>query len=146
MTTSTPGPDRFLPLLAENSRGVLCALRADGRPQLSNIDFWYDAGTRTVRMSTTADRAKTHNLRRDPRVSLHVTVPGGGAYAVYEGDAELSAVAADPHDKAVEELIDVFRGVQGEHPDWDEYRAAMVTDRRLVIRFRIERAYGWIPS
>ncbi|RVU23857.1 PPOX class F420-dependent oxidoreductase [Streptomyces antnestii] len=144
--TDATGPDPFLPLLAEHRRGVLCALKGDGRPQLSNVDFWYDDATRTVRLSTTADRAKTHNLRRDPRVSLHVTTPGGGAYAVYEGIAELSPVAADPRDRAVEELIDVFRGVQGEHPDWDEYRAAMVADRRLVIRFRIEHAYGWIPS
>ncbi|MFF2506422.1 PPOX class F420-dependent oxidoreductase [Streptomyces sp. NPDC058067] len=144
--TDATGPDPFLPLLADHRRGVLCALKAEGRPQLSNVDFWYDDATRTVRLSTTADRAKTHNLRRDPRVSLHVATPGGGAYAVYEGIAELSPVAADPGDQAVEELIDVFRGVQGEHPDWDEYRAAMVADRRLVIRFRIEHAYGWIPS
>lgn len=144
--TDTTGPASFLDLLAEHRRGVLCTLKADGRPQLSNVDFWYDAATRTVRLSTTAYRAKTHNLRRDPRVSLHVTTPGGGAYAVYEGNAELSAIADDPHDKAVEELIDVFRGVQGEHPDWAEYRAAMVADHRLVIRFRVDHAYGWIPA
>ncbi|MCX5206813.1 PPOX class F420-dependent oxidoreductase [Streptomyces sp. NBC_00237] len=142
MPGTDPAP--FLPLLTTYQRGVLCALKADGRPQLSNVDFWYDDATRTVRLSTTEDRAKTHNLRRDPRVSLHVTTPDGGSYAVYEGTAELSAVAAHPDDKAVEELIDVFRAVQGEHPDWDEYRAAMVSDRRLVVRFRVDHAYGWL--
>jgi hypothetical protein len=51
-------------------------------------------------------------------------------------------VAKDPYDAAVEELIDLYRAVQGEHPDWDDYRAAMVRDRRLVVRLRAERAYG----
>jgi hypothetical protein len=61
---------------------------------------------------------------------------------VFEGDAELSPVAADPHDATVEELIDVYRRVLGEHPDWDEYRRAMVSDGRLVIRLRPTHAYG----
>ena len=56
--------------------------------------------------------------------------------------AELSEVAADPHDAAVEELVELFRAVQGEHPDWDEYRAAMVADRRLVLRLPVDRVYG----
>jgi hypothetical protein len=59
-----------------------------------------------------------------------------------DGHAELSAVASDPYDAAVEELIDLYRSVQGEHPDWDDYRAAMVRDRRLVVRIQAERAYG----
>jgi hypothetical protein len=53
-------------------------------------------------------------------------------------------VARDPHDAAVEELIDLYRAVQGEHPDWDDYRAAMVRDRRLVISLPAERAYGMV--
>ena len=138
-------PD-YLSLLDRLRRGVLVTIKRDGRPQLSNVDFDYDPAGRVVRLSTTADRAKVGNLRRDPRVSLHVTTPDGGAYAVYEGVAELSAVAADPHDEAVAELIELYRGVQGEHPDWDDYRKAMVADRRLVVRFRIERAYGWLPA
>jgi release factor glutamine methyltransferase len=140
------GMQHYLSLLAQRQRGVLATLKADGRPQLSTIDFAYHGPSRTIRLSTTDDRAKIRNLRRDPRVSLHVSTPGGGAYAVYEGVAELSSVAADPHDDAVEELVQVYRDVQGEHPDWDDYRAAMVADRRLVVRFRVDRAYGWIPS
>jgi PPOX class probable F420-dependent enzyme len=140
------GLPRYLALLGDRRRGVLATIKADGRPQLSNVDFAFDERSRTVRLSTTDGRAKIHNLRRDPRVSLHVTTPDGGAYAVYEGVAELSAVAADPDDDAVAELVEVFRDVQGEHPDWEDYRAAMVADRRLVVRFRVDRAYGWIPS
>ncbi|MFI8828471.1 PPOX class F420-dependent oxidoreductase [Streptomyces sp. NPDC053431] len=140
------GPDRYLPLLGERGRGVLCTLKADGRPQLSTIDYWYDADAGFVRLSTTADRAKARNLRRDPRVSLHVSTPGGGAYAVFEGLATLSAVAAEPCDAAVEQLVAVYRGVQGEHPDWEEYRTAMVADRRLAVGFRVEHAYGWVPA
>ncbi len=141
-----PDLDHYLSLLEERRRGALVTLKADGRPQLSNVDVEYLAQSRTIRFSTTADRAKVHNLRRDPRISLHVTTPDGGAYAVYEGVAELSAVSAERDDEVVEELIELFRGVQGEHPDWDDYRRAMVEDRRLVIRFRIDRAYGWIPA
>ncbi len=83
-------------------------------------------------------------MRRDPRVSFHVTSGDFWSYVVVDGHAELSAVAQDPHDAAVEELIDLYRAVQGEHPDWDDYRAAMVRDRRLVVRLRAERAYGMV--
>ncbi|MFG2431208.1 PPOX class F420-dependent oxidoreductase [Streptomyces sp. NPDC048590] len=138
--------NNHLSLLADHSRGALVTLKKDGRPQLSNVDFAYDAESRTIRFSTTAGRAKVANLRRDPRVSLHVTSGSGAAYAVYEGEATLSDVAAEPHDAAVEELVDVYRAVQGEHPDWDEYRQAMVTDQRLVVRFRVDHTYGWVPD
>jgi hypothetical protein len=65
---------------------------------------------------------------------------------VAEATVELSPVAGDPHDATVEELIDVYRAVQGEHPDWDDYRAAMVVDRRLVVRLNVQRVYGWAPA
>ncbi|HEX2419247.1 MAG TPA: PPOX class F420-dependent oxidoreductase [Micromonosporaceae bacterium] len=140
------GWDRYLSLLSSKGRGALATLKSDGRPQLSNVDFCYDTESRLVRLSTTDDRAKVRNLRRDPRVGLYLATPGGASYAVYEGVAELSDVAAKPDDATVVELIDVFREVQGEHPDWDEYRAAMVADRRLVVRFRIDYAYGYLRS
>jgi len=63
---------------------------------------------------------------------------------VVDGHAELSAVARDPHDATVEELVGLYRAVQGDHPDWDDYRAAMVRDRRLIVRLRAERAYGMV--
>jgi hypothetical protein len=63
---------------------------------------------------------------------------------VVDGRAELSAVAREPHDAAVEELIDLYRSIAGEHPDWDDYRAAMVRDERLVVSIRAEHAYGMV--
>ena len=107
-------------------------------------ELWVGSGEQTIRVSVTDDRAKTRNLRRDPRVSFHVTSNDFWSYAVVDGHAELSAVARDPHDAAVEELIDLYRAVQGEHPDWDDYRAAMVRDKRLVVSIRAERAYGMV--
>jgi PPOX class probable F420-dependent enzyme len=134
--------DALLKLLSEYKGGVLVTLKKDGRPQLSNVTHAYYPDERLVRVSLTDDRAKTRNLRRDPRASYHVTSEDRWAYTVAEGTAELTPVASDPQDETVEELIRLYRDVQGEHPDWDDYRAAMVRDRRLVLRFHVERAYG----
>jgi PPOX class probable F420-dependent enzyme len=136
--------ERFAELIAGRRQGVLVTLRKDGRPQLSNVNYGWDQAGQTIRISITDDRAKTRNMRRDPRVSFHVTTSDFWSYVVVDGRAELSAVAEDPHDAAVEELIALYRAVQGEHPDWDDYRAAMVRDRRLVLRIRAERAYGMV--
>jgi PPOX class probable F420-dependent enzyme len=133
-------------LVAGSRNGAVVTLKRDGRPQLSNVSFDFDpeAGAGgVIRFSTTADRAKVANLRRDPRVSLYVTRPDFGAYAVVEGRAELTPVSAAPDDATVDELVEVYRRIVGEHPDWDEYRAAMVADRRLVVRIAVERSYGW---
>ncbi|WP_225826018.1 PPOX class F420-dependent oxidoreductase [Streptomyces naphthomycinicus] len=143
--TQDPTQDALLGLLAEGHAGVLVTLRRDGRPQLSNVSHAWDPEERIIRISVTDDRAKTRNLRRDPRASYHVTSGDRWAYTVAESIAELSPVAADPHDDTVEELIRVYRDVLGEHPDWDDYRAAMVRDRRLVVRLHVGRAYG-IPK
>ncbi|MEU6524234.1 PPOX class F420-dependent oxidoreductase [Streptomyces sp. NPDC046924] len=132
----------LLALIGDHNGGVLVTLKRDGRPQLSNVNHAYYPDERLIRVSLTDDRAKTRNLRRDPRASYHVTTPDRWAYTVAEGTAELSPVAADPHDETVQELIRLYRDVNGEHPDWDDYRAAMVRDRRLVLRLRVERAYG----
>ena len=121
---------------------TLVTLKRDGRPQLSNIAYRYDPDARTFSVSVTDDRAKTRNMRRDPRVSLFVASDDKWSYAVAEGEAELSPVAADPHDETVEQLLALYRAVQGEHPDWDEFRTAMVADRRLLLRVRVSRFYG----
>ena len=132
---------RALELASEQRLGVLTTLKSDGRPQLSNISYAVgDDGV--IRISITDTRAKTRNLRRDPRASLHVGRSDGWAYLVIEARAELGPVASAPGDAAVEELIDLYRQLQGEHPDWDDYRAAMVNDQRLVLRLYPERAYG----
>ena len=135
---------RFAELIAGQRQGVLVTLRKDGRPQLSNVNYAWYPEEQTIRVSTTDDRAKTGNMRRDPRVSFHVTSGDFWSYVVVDGLAELSEVARDPHDTAVEELVDLYRAVQGDHPDWDDYRAAMVRDRRLVVRLRADRAYGMV--
>jgi PPOX class probable F420-dependent enzyme len=129
-------------LLKSTRHGVLATLKKDGRPQLSNIMFAYDDDTRLIRISVTDSRAKTKNLRRDPRASLHVQSSDGWKYTVMEGIAELTPVAAAVDDATVEELIEVYRAVGGEHDDWDAYRRAMVDDGRLVVRLPVTRAYG----
>lgn len=142
--TDSPRKAALLALIADHDRGVLATIKRDGRPQMSNVNYAYDTATQTLRISVTDNRAKTNNLRRDPRASFHVTTADGWSYAVAEGDAELTPVASEPTDATVEELVDLFRAVQGEHPDWEEYRQAMVTDRRLVIRLPITHVYGWV--
>lgn len=128
---------------AAEGRGVVVTIKRDGRPQLSNVMFAV-GGDGLIRVSVTDGRAKTANLRRDPRVSLHVTSPDFWSYAVVEGVADLSAVAQDPSDETVEELVALYRAMRGEHPDWPDYRRAMVADQRLVLRIHPERAYGML--
>ena len=137
---------RMLAFVAEHRWGVLATIKGDGRPQLSNVGYSYDADAQLVRVSVTDSRAKTRNLRADPRVTLHVASKDFWTWVAVEGTAELTPVAADPHDDTVDELVTYYRGINGEHPDWDEYRAAMVADRRLVVRFRPEHTYGQLPD
>ncbi|HEX9334521.1 MAG TPA: PPOX class F420-dependent oxidoreductase [Pseudonocardiaceae bacterium] len=138
--TSTDGAPS---LLTPTGTAALVTIKRDGRPQISNVGYAHDPAANLVRISLTEDRAKTRNLRRDPRASLYLTTANGRAYLVVEGTVDFSPVAAAPDDATVEELISLYRQVGGEHPNWDEYRAAMVADRRLVARLRIERSYGW---
>ncbi len=128
-------------LVDAGHRGVLVTLKRDGRPQLSNIAYVVGDDD-VIRISVTDGRAKTANLRRDPRASLHVTRDDFYAYAVVEGTATLTPVAADPHDATVDQLVEYYRAVAGEHDDWDEYRAAMVADGRLLIQLSIDHLYG----
>jgi PPOX class probable F420-dependent enzyme len=132
----------MLAFVAERHWGVLAAVQPDGRPHLSNVGYAYDGDADVVRISVTDGRAKTRYLRDDPRVTLHVASKDFWSWVAVEGTAELTPVAGDPHDATVEELIAYYRGTAGEHPDWEEYRAAMVADQRLVVRFRPERTYG----
>lgn len=124
-----------------NHQAVLTTVKGDGKPQLSNV-LQAVGEDGLIRISTTADRAKYANVRRTPWVAVHVNGDNFWSYAVIEGEAETSQVAATPDDDAVEELVELYRSLQGEHADWDDYRAAMVRDRRVVIRVRPTRAYG----
>ena len=134
--------DQALAFLRDRRDGIVITLKADGRPQSSNI--WFKADDEKVRVSITADRAKYHNLLRDPRVSIHASADDFWSYVVVEGDAELTPPAAAPDDATVEALIDLYRSQAGEHPDWDDYRRAMVADRRVVLTLRPTNAYGWV--
>ncbi len=136
--------DAALAYLKDQTRGVLVTMRRDGRPQLSNIAYYLEPSA-TIAISVTAGRAKTANARRDPRVSLHVTAPDFWSYVVIDGTAELMPVASDPGDATVDALVAYYRAVSGEHPDWDDYRRAMVADGRLIMRITPERAYGMAP-
>jgi PPOX class probable F420-dependent enzyme len=137
--------DAALAFVRDRHQGVLVTQKRDGRPQLSNIAYHVgDDGI--VRVSVTATRAKTANLRRDDRASLHVTRSDFYAYVVLEGRAELTPVAADPHDATVDELVEYYRAVAGEHSDWEDYRRAMVADQRLLVRLNPTHAYGMLPA
>jgi PPOX class probable F420-dependent enzyme len=134
-----------LTFIGDRKQGVLTTIRANGRPQLSNILYLLgDDGV--VRISVTADRAKTKNLQRDPRASLYVLGDNFWQYVVVEATAERTPVAADPHDATVEALVDYYREAMGEHENWDDYRASMVNDKRLLLLLRPERAYGIAPG
>ena len=123
--------------------GVLTTQRRDGRPQLSNVAYSVgDDGV--ISVSITDSRAKTQNLRRDPRASLHVTRDDFWAYCVLDCDVELLPVVTDPHDATADALVEYYRSANGEHPDWDDYRRAMVADHRLLARLTPTHAYGMI--
>jgi PPOX class probable F420-dependent enzyme len=130
-----------LDFVSRHKQGVLTTIRANGRPQLSNI--MYVAGDDgIIRISVTDGRAKTANLRRDPRASLYVLGENFYQYVVLDGTVELSPVAAEPHDDSADQLVAYYRAGVGEHPDWEEYRASMVADKRLLLAFRPDHAYG----
>lgn len=138
--------DKLLAVISDNSLGVLATIKRDGRPQLSNVGYHFDPRALTLHVSVTEPRAKTRNLRRDPRASILVSSDDGWSYAVAEGDAVLTPPAAEPHDDTVEALVELYRNISGEHPDWDEYREAMVTDRRVLLTLQITHLYGMPPG
>jgi PPOX class probable F420-dependent enzyme len=133
--------EKALAAAGATHQSVLTTLRQDGKPQLSNVVHAVGEDG-VIRVSTTADRAKYHNLRRVPWAALKVDGESFWSYAVIEADVTLSEVAADPHDAAVDELVELYRSISGEHSDWEDYRRAMVADRRVVVRLAPRRAYG----
>lgn len=136
----TESAERFL---SANNRCILLTLKRDGRPQSSNVVYAFSAGV--IRISVTADRAKTRNLERDPRATIHVVSEDFWQYLVVDGVAELSPVSTTPGDAVGVELAELNETVAGHpHPDLDEFYKAMVDDGRLVIRIRPERYYGQV--
>ncbi|WP_371680777.1 PPOX class F420-dependent oxidoreductase [Streptomyces sp. NBC_01276] len=129
-------------LLAESRLGVLATIKADGRPQLSPVMPFYDRAADVLYVSMTEGRAKTTNLRRDPRAALEVTRPDGWAWATAEGTVTLTGPGTDPQGSEVEALVRYYRAAAGEHPDWHEYRAAMVAERRVLMTMTVDHVYG----
>jgi PPOX class probable F420-dependent enzyme len=129
-------------LIAGSRVGILATIKRDGRPQLSPVQPYYDRAARIIYVSMTEGRAKTANLRRDPRASLEVTRPDGWAWATAEGTATLTGPGDDPYGPEVAALVDYYRAAAGEHPDWEEYRAVMVADRRVLMSMTVEKVYG----
>jgi PPOX class probable F420-dependent enzyme len=138
--------DKLLAVISGNSLGVLATIKGDGRPQLSNVSYYFDKQNLVLGVSITEPRAKTRNLRRDARASILVSSDDGWSYAVAEGDAVLTPPASAPGDDTVEGLIALYRNIAGEHPDWDDYRQAMVTDRRVLLTLPISHVYGMPPG
>jgi PPOX class probable F420-dependent enzyme len=139
MTTTAYDP---YALLAQSRLGILATIKADGRPQLSPVMPYYDLKANVILISTREGLAKTANLRRDARVSLETTGPDGRSWVTAEGVATLTGPGTDPHGPEVEALVDYYRRAAGEHPDWAEYREAMVSDRRVLLTIPVDHVYG----
>ncbi len=121
--------------LRAHHRAVLATSRSDGMPQLSPVTCTVDDDGRVL-ISTRETAVKTKNLRHRPRASLCVfTDTFFGQWVQVEGDAELISLP-----DAMDLLVDYYRRVSGEHSDWDDYRAAMIRDRRVIVRITITRA------
>jgi PPOX class probable F420-dependent enzyme len=129
-------------LVAEARLGVLATIKSDGRPQLSPVTPFYDRAAGKIYVSMTEGRAKTANLRRDPRAALEVTSADGWAWATADGTVTLTGPGTDPQGPEVQALVDYYRAAAGEHPDWDEYRSVMVSDRRVLMVLTVENVYG----
>lgn len=129
-------------LLAESRLGVLATIKANGLPQLSPVTPFYDRDAEAILVSMTEGRAKTANLRRDPRAALEVTSADGWAWATAEGTVTLVGPGTDPNGPEVEALVDYYRRAAGEHPNWDEYRSVMVSDRRVLMTLNVQHVYG----
>jgi PPOX class probable F420-dependent enzyme len=127
--------DRALDFVAEQRNAVMQTYRRDGSPQLSPITCALDA-TRTIVVSTRETAIKTKNLRRDPRVALCVVSRGFyGPWVQIDGEAEIVSLP-----DAMEPLVEYYRTLRGEHPDWDDYRSAMARERRVIVRITPHRA------
>ncbi|HZU72987.1 MAG TPA: PPOX class F420-dependent oxidoreductase [Acidimicrobiales bacterium] len=124
-----------LQFLAGNHRAVLATLRGDGGPQMSPVMAVVDGDGRVL-ISSRESAMKVHNLRRQPRAWLCVMNDGFfGQWAQAEGPAEIVSLP-----EAMAGLMEYYRLAAGEHPDWDDYRAAMTRERRVLIRMTVERA------
>ena len=136
-TTTTVDREELLEFVRPRHNLIVITTRQDGRPQASPVTGGVDEQGRIV-VSTYPERAKTHNARRDPRVSVVVLSDDfGGAWVQVDGDCEVIDCP-----ESVEPLVDYFRAVAGEHPDWEEYRGAMLAQDKSLLRITPTR---WSP-
>ncbi len=126
--------DEARAFLREHHRAVLATFRSDGRPQMSPVAVGVDAQARAV-VSTRETAYKVRNVRRDPRVSICALSEDFWKWIQVDGTATVVSLP-----EAMEPLVDYYRDISGEHPDWDEYRRAMQEQRRVILRVDIERA------
>ena len=135
--------DDALTWAAQRKHAVMITIRSDGRPQSSDVVYAVDEGRLVV--SLTNSRAKTANLRRDPRAVMHLTSPESWSYVSFDGTFELSPVTTSPGDATSDALVAYFEAVAGEaHSDWAEYRQAMIDEGRLLGWFTPAKAIGQI--
>ena len=133
--------DRALDFVRGQHRAVMLTFRRDGSPAMSPVVCNVDTDGYVV-VSTRETAMKTRHLRRDARVSVCVLSDAFfGDWVQIDGRAEVVSLP-----DAMEHLVEYYRSTSGEHPDWDDYRAAMVRDGRLLVTFRPERAYGLLPG
>ena len=136
-TSDQVSREQLLEFLRPRHHALLLTRRRDGEPQLSPVSAGIDAAGRVV-VATYPQRAKTVNARRDPRVSLcFLSDDWDGAWVQVDGTAEVLDLPA-----ALEPFVDYYRSIAGEHPDWDDYRAAMVRQGKSLLRVTVER---WGP-
>lgn len=133
-------PDNVRDFIAKNDKAVLSTFRRNGAAQLSIVVVGaYGDG---AAFTTTEDRAKLLNLRRDPRCSLLVSQDSWWGFVVLEGTARILAADNTDADELRQAFREVYRSISGEHPDWEEYDRAMVEDKRAVIVVVPDRIYG----
>ena len=128
--------DQARQFLKERHQAVLATFRADGRPQLSPVAVGIDAEGRAA-ISTRETAYKVRNLRRDPRVSLCVLGEAFWSSQWVQVDGTATVVSLP---EAMEPLVELYRSVAGEHPDWDDFRQAMEREQRVIVRIELERA------
>ena len=130
--------DQARDYLRQNHRAVLATMRRDGTPQMSPVACAVNSDGDVV-VSSRETAIKTKNVLRDPRAWLCVFPDSFfGGFVQVEGDVTVVSLP-----EAMDGLVDYYRNVAGEHPDWDDYRSAMVKDRRLVLSFTVDHAYGF---
>jgi len=144
-TNTVVSRDELLDFIRPRHHAIVITVRGDGGPQASPVTCGVDDEGRIV-IATYPERAKTRNARRDPRVSvLFLSDDFGGAWVQVDGTGEVLDVPA-----AVEPLVDYYRAISGEHPDWAEYRGAMVSQGKSLLRVTPERwgpvATGGFPA